>query len=95
MKYWLLRRYETLPASTRRLYRNHVKGFLIRAETAERARHIANQNGGEEIWDTNTNVGAPRTRITPWSEFRFCSCIQLGSADGPEELILREEYPNG
>lgn len=77
MKLWILR-----PAKESLLWNpwyDKAFGFVIRAETEEDARRIAQENAGDE-----TRYNAPA-----WTDPVNSTCIEL-TADGPEEEIMRD-----
>ena len=87
MKLWLLRPADGLygvnnPWGGVYLW-DKAKGFVVRAETEEAARYVANNNAGDE----NDEV------INPWLDGKYSTCVELTS-DGEEGLILRD-YFNG
>lgn len=55
-----------------------VYGFVVRAESEESAREIANKNGGDEIAYGDV-----------WIDPNLSICIEL-TTDGPEEMIIRD-----
>lgn len=62
-------------------------GFVIRAESEERARQIANDNGGDETGAISQSVY--RTGGDPWLDKKYSICEELTS-DGSEEMIIRD-----
>ena len=59
-------------------------GFIVRAETEERAREIANENAGDE---NNERIGIDKHIKTPWLNPRYSTCGEL-MPDGMEGLIM-------
>jgi len=82
MKLWLLR-----PATTRTTRKNSPWdpwydksfGFVIRAETEEKARAIADDNAGDENHDAKH----------PWLKSSQSICEEL-LLDGEEDLIMKD-----
>ncbi len=63
-------------------------GFIIRAETPERARQIAHENAGEE--NKGEFAGRPRANTqTPWLDEKYSTCRELEKM-GEEGLIIRD-----
>jgi len=86
MKLWLLRPNESNHSPWEPWY-DKAFGFVVRAETEERAREIANENGGNEIGKISNHVY--RTGGDPWLDPILSSCIEL-NADGDERMIIRD-----
>lgn len=59
-------------------------GFVVRAETEEAARAVAQDNGGGE-----TDAYPLRGLRPAWTNPKFSSCVEL-TADGQEEMVLRD-----
>jgi len=89
MKLWLLRPTEALynEISPWEPWYDKVFGFVVRAETEERAREIANLNGGNEVGEPCNKPY--RTGGDPWLNVALSSCIELKS-DGDECMIIRD-----
>lgn len=63
-------------------------GFVIRAETPDRARQIAHENAGDE--NRGEFAGRPRANTkTPWLDKKYSTCEELKEG-GEEELIVRD-----
>jgi len=62
-------------------------GFVIRAKTEERARQIANNNGGDETGNIYNDIY--RVGGDPWLDSKQSTCIILNSI-GEEELIIHD-----
>ena len=73
MKLYLLERNAFQPAMV--IY-DCNNGFVIRADTEQRAREIASQQQGDEGRST-------------WLDPKLSSCREL-SADGPEQVVIRD-----
>jgi hypothetical protein len=82
MKLWILRvnedRSVEYPDPWHPSY-DKFHGFLIRAESEERARILADRNGGDE-----NNKGQH-----PWLNSEFSTCEEL-SVDGVEEILISD-----
>jgi hypothetical protein len=63
-------------------------GFVIRANSYETARSIANENAGDENRGEFLSTKISETK-NPWLDERYSSCIEL-SPSGPEEMIIRD-----
>lgn len=79
MKLWLLRPITKKKGGPWDPWYDKSFGFVIRAETEEKAREIADDNAGDENHDDNH----------PWLKTRYASCTELLS-NGEEELIIRD-----
>ena len=84
MKLWLLR-----PAKGNKLWEpwyDKAFGFVIRAETEEDAREIAQSDNGEEInfWVNNKYYELPA-----WTSAEHSTCEEL-LADGEEGIIIKD-----
>lgn len=64
-----------------------VHGFIIRAESEEEARKIANQNGGDETGPIKYTVY--RTGGDPWLDANFSDCVELTN-EGDKGVIIRD-----
>lgn len=79
MKLWILRPIRNGEVDPWNPWYDKAFGFVVRAETEERARAIANKSGGDEIRDI---PGA-------WLDSQYSSCTEL-TADGEEEEIMQD-----
>ena len=61
-------------------------GFVIRAESARRAREIADSKGGDENYEYS-EVTDEMERIYPWKDRRMSSCKEI-TPEGEEGIIL-------
>ena len=97
MKLWLLRPVEGLPTDSRYgdghednpwdPWYDKTFGFVIRAETEERAREIAQSEKGAE-----TDYGrGPVGGFPAWTDARYSTCIEL-TADGDEGVIIKDTH---
>lgn len=64
-------------------------GFVIRAETEEAARQLAQGNSGDEARGELSSEEKPYSPATPWLNPEQSSCFELTS-DGKEEMLLRD-----
>lgn len=88
MKLWILRPNALYDESSPwEPWYDKAFGFVIRAETEQRAREIANENGGNEVGEINDNPY--RVGGDPWLDITLSSCIEL-KIDGDEEMIIRD-----
>lgn len=81
MKLWLLRPREDIAKSAFgpwAIWWDKAFGFVVRAETEEQARQIANANAGDENGDEH-----------PWLGFLWSTCEEL-SAEGTEGVIIQD-----
>ncbi len=65
-----------------------VFGFVVRAETEQRAREIANENGGDELRGKFMGNQTSNTEA-PWLDPMYSTCQEL-LLDGPEELVMQD-----
>ena len=88
MKLWLLRpvRSEREDTAWDPWY-DKAFGFVVRAETEEQARQMANGNGGDECGPVKSYVY--RTGGDPWLDPKQSTCEEL-TADGEAEIIIRD-----
>jgi hypothetical protein len=77
MKLWLLRPIEGLENNPWEPWYDKAFGFVVRAETEERAREIANESGGDE---------KPKNA---WLDSTLSTCNEL-LPDGEEGLIIED-----
>jgi hypothetical protein len=63
-------------------------GFVVRAATEERARAVAQANGGDEIRAYNKSFTV-RKELAAWTNPKWSSCEEL-TADGDEEMIMQD-----
>jgi len=88
MRLWLLRPRDDLPEvrdeHANPWYPWHDKyfGFVIRAETEERAREMAQVDGGDEI-------GCQWHDIAAWLSPEYSTCTEL-TADGDEGIVIKD-----
>lgn len=94
MKLWLLKKRSDLPNNDDPWYPEHDKnhGLIVRAETEERARRIAQDNASDEKEATEMRQESPgqvfvtRT-FDAWLDPKYSTCTEL-SADGEEGVLL-------
>lgn len=91
MKLWILRPKENLSEQNNpwEPWYDKAFGFVVRAETEEHARQIANCCGGNETGPISMIVY--RTGGDPWLDPELSSCVELTS-DGEEKMILMDFY---
>lgn len=91
MKLWLLRPREDLPDTRDERvnpwipWYDKYHGFLIRAESEERAREMAQGRGGDE---TDYETGK-RGSLPAWLSPEYSTCVEL-TADGDEGIIMQD-----
>ena len=83
MKLWLLRPVDKLPAKDNpwEAWYDSAFGFVVRADSENAARQIANDNAGDE------NAGRCYDCETPWLNAKYSSCIEL-TADGDAGCVI-------
>lgn len=81
MKLWLLKAKEEMPPWNSGY--DKAYGFVVRAETEERAREIAEENSGNEA-----------AKYSAWLKLEFSTCTEL-LPEGEESLILRDFEMSG
>ena len=79
MKLWILRPITKKRNSPWDPWYDKSFGFVIRAETEEKARKIADENAGDENHDAKH----------PWLNSLYSNCKELLS-DGKESLIMKD-----
>lgn len=91
MKLWLLLPKEYLPSADNPWdpWYDKAFGFVVRAETEEEARKLANEAGGAETKPHANRVY--RTGGGPWLSQQFSICTEL-TAEGPSKVILKDEH---
>lgn len=88
MKLWLLEAREDLPEMDDpwEPWYDKAFGFIVRAETEQEARQIANSSGGDEVGPISTEVY--RTGGDPWLDDKYSTCVEL-MPDGAPGLLMR------
>jgi hypothetical protein len=66
MKLWLMK------ADPSRVGWDHYLGFVVRADTEEEARHLANMEASEDVW----------------SAAGWCECVHIGDGEGEACVLL-------
>jgi hypothetical protein len=81
MKLWILRPVENLPKGDDpwEPWYDKAFGFVVRAETEEKARKFAHEDGGYETADTNS----------PWLEAKYSTCDELPT-EGEAGVVLQD-----
>ena len=92
MKLWILRPVEDLKNSDNpwEPWYDKCFGFVIRAETEQDARLIANRNAGDENRGTFLNKKIADTK-TPWIDPKYTTCKEL-SNEGDPGVIIRDDW---
>lgn len=90
MKLWFLRPNTDLPPEGSPWISPYDKafGFVVRAETATRAREIAQDAGGDETLSWNENY-TKRTIIPAWLAPTLSTCTEL-TPEGEEGIVLKD-----
>lgn len=85
MKLWLLRPIEKQSDDPWDPWYDRAFGFVVRAETEDAAREIANQNAGDENreWLKGDQSGERK----PWMNPKYSTCVEL-SHEGEAELVI-------
>jgi hypothetical protein len=83
MKLWILRPIKGLPKESNpwEPWYDKTFGFVVRAETENDARILANQKGACEVDEDE--------HCNPWMDKNLSTCVEL-SSDGEEELIIND-----
>lgn len=90
MKLWLLRPAKGLKKNDDpwEVWYDKAFGFVVRAETEEEARKLANKAGGEETGEKMVIVEhIYQVGGDPWLDAKYSSCVEL-TADGKPEVII-------
>lgn len=82
MKLWLLRPVEG--SEHWEPWHDKAFGFVIRAETEEAARALAQEKGGDEA-----GTGYHRVYTDAWTNPVHSTCVEV-TTEGPPEVILRD-----
>jgi len=81
MKLWLLRPVSDGKGSPWHPWYDKAFGFIVRAETEQRARELAQAQGGDE-------VRAYRVASIPaWTDPTLSTCVEV-TTDGEQEVVL-------
>ena len=88
MKLWTLKPRDDNQEAWKPWY-DKAFGFVIRAESEERAREIANANGGDETGEISNKIY--RRGGNPWLDTKQSICVEL-LAEGFEEIIIKDFY---
>lgn len=87
-KLWLLRPVECSPEDDPwEPWFDKAFGFVVRAETEEKARKLANESGGDEIGEIRHS--AYRTGGNPWLDEKYSTCTILYTY-GEEGVVIRD-----
>ena len=84
MKLWLLRPVENLPEGDDpwEPWYDKAFGFVVRAETEDGARSLAQANAGDEKRNR-------RSSRQPWLDAKYSTCAEL-TAEGAAEMVIRD-----
>jgi hypothetical protein len=84
MKLWLLRPVDCLKEEGNPWcpWYDKAFGFVVRAETEEEARAMADRNAGDENHEISY-------LIKPWIDARYSSCVEL-TPEGGQGLVMRD-----
>ena len=81
MKLWLLKPMDDLINDPWKPWFDKMFGFVIRTETAEEARQIAQEYAGDEKYKNDA--------LVPWLDPKFSTCVEL-LPEGEPGLILND-----
>ena len=87
MKLWLLRPQPDLEQSPWEPWYDKAFGFVVRAETEQEARELADEHGGDERRDMARFLET--SRPDAWSNPVYSTCIEL-AVEGKAEMIIRD-----
>lgn len=90
MKLWLLRPVKGLPDNDNpwKPWYDKTFGFVVRAETEEAARNLADMEAGEENQGEFLGNKIADTK-NPWIDAKYSTCIEL-TADGEPKVIIED-----
>ena len=92
MKLWLLRpvvRRHDLEDDPWSPWYDKAVGFVVRSDTEENARVLAQSCGGDEVRLYISEPEPMTVQIPAWTSKRFSTCTEL-VVDGEEEVIIRD-----
>lgn len=91
MKLWLLKPREDLSPKNNlwEPWYDKAFGFVVRAESEDQARQLANKNAGDEKFEQLEGYGASPGSPNAWLDAKYSTCEEL-SADGKAEVIIRD-----
>ena len=90
MKLWLLRPSDNLPNENNPWipWFDKAFGFVVRADTEEEARRLAeDESGDEEEYDYNIATRTKTLTSTPWLDPSLSTCIELTDSGEPGIVI--------
>lgn len=64
-------------------------GLVVRAETEEKARALAQEDTKYEHYTSFMNKQTSKTN-TPWTDSNYSICMEL-TTEGPETIIIKDE----
>lgn len=89
MRLWLLRPNDCLIGDNPwEPWYDKAFGFVVRAETEQRARELAHAQGGDESRGTFLGRKTAETN-TPWLDEKYSSCEPLAD-DGDEGVVMMD-----
>jgi hypothetical protein len=90
MKLWLLKAREDLDKNDDpwEPWYDKAFGFVVRAENEERAREIAQSNGGDEKRRYRGNWNG-YDKLYPWIDPKYSTCVEL-TTEGQEGMVLMD-----
>ena len=95
MKLWLLRPIETGDFTPWEINYNCNFGYVICAKSEERARILAQENGGKETYDDDVDFDDPDfEKIPAWTDPKWSTCVELKPEMFEEEEIIIYDYKN-
>jgi hypothetical protein len=87
MKLWILRPIETGDFTPWERFYYNSYGFLISANSEERARTLAQESGKEEIYDDDVDFDdVDFEKIPAWTDPKWSTCVEL-----KPEMLEKEE----
>ena len=90
MKLWILQPVESLPADDNpwNPWYDKAFGFVVRAESEQQARELAQQQAGDEDRGKFMQQRIANTK-TPWTDPKYSTCDEL-LADGEAGVVMRD-----
>ena len=92
MKLWLLRPIETGENTPWERFYENSYGFLISANSEERARTLAQENGKEELYDKDKDYDYDHyfEKIPAWTDPKWSTCVELKPEMFEEEIVMMD-----
>lgn len=90
MKLWLLRPVDKFKKNDNpwNPWYDKAFGFVVRAETEEQARELANDSAGDENRGEFLGNKTSNTK-QPWKEAKYSTCVELLN-DGEASVIIKD-----